>query len=96
MDDVVGTLVGGLLAGVIIGPLARLVMPGRQNVSVIMTIVIGAVGAILGGLVADWLNVGETAGIDWIKHAIQVVIAALLVVLWTAMRKGSAGTSSTA
>jgi uncharacterized membrane protein YeaQ/YmgE (transglycosylase-associated protein family) len=93
--DVVGTLVGGLAAGVIIGPLARLVMPGRQNVSIIMTIVIGAVGAIAGGFVADWIGVGTTSGIDWIKHAIQVVIAALLVVGWTAMRKPKAGTGTT-
>jgi uncharacterized membrane protein YeaQ/YmgE (transglycosylase-associated protein family) len=94
MDDVIGTLVGGLLAGLIIGPLARLVMPGRQDISVIMTIVIGAVGAIAGGLVADWLDVGETAGIDWIKHGIQVAIAALLVVLWIAMRRPKTGTAT--
>jgi uncharacterized membrane protein YeaQ/YmgE (transglycosylase-associated protein family) len=93
--DVIGTLVGGLLAGVIIGPLARLVMPGRQNVTVLMTIVIGAVGAIAGGFVADWIGVGDTVGIDWIKHGIQVVIAALLVVGWVAMRKPSTGTGTT-
>jgi uncharacterized membrane protein YeaQ/YmgE (transglycosylase-associated protein family) len=87
--DWVGTIVGALVAGIIIGPLARLVLPGSQNISLGMTILIGAVGALIGGLVADWLNIGsetgETAGIDWIKHAIQVAVAAVLVILYGSM-----------
>jgi uncharacterized membrane protein YeaQ/YmgE (transglycosylase-associated protein family) len=82
MGELLGILIWGLFAGVIIGPLARLVLPGKQNISLIMTIVVGAVGAILGGLIADWLGVGDTAGIDWIKHAIQVGVAAVAVVVY--------------
>ena len=87
-----GTIIGALLAGIIIGPLARLVLPGKQNISLVMTIVIGAVGAFLGGLVADWIGVGSTSGIDWIKHGIQVAIAAVAVVVYGSM----SGRSSTA
>jgi uncharacterized membrane protein YeaQ/YmgE (transglycosylase-associated protein family) len=65
MGDVVATLVGGLIAGIIIGPLARLVLPGKQNISIGMTILIGAVGAILGGFLADAIGVGDTDGIEW-------------------------------
>jgi uncharacterized membrane protein YeaQ/YmgE (transglycosylase-associated protein family) len=88
--DWVQTILGALVAGIIIGPLARLVLPGKQNISLVMTILIGAVGALIGGLVADWLNIGpegtgETAGIDWIKLAIQVGAAAVLVVLYGSM-----------
>jgi uncharacterized membrane protein YeaQ/YmgE (transglycosylase-associated protein family) len=71
---------------------ARLVLPGKQNISLIMTIVVGAVGAILGGLIADWLGVGDTDGIDWIKHAIQVGVAAVVVVVYGSM----SGRSTTA
>jgi uncharacterized membrane protein YeaQ/YmgE (transglycosylase-associated protein family) len=85
MGDVLGTIIGGLVAGIIIGPLARLVMPGKQNISLIMTIVIGAVGAIVGGFIADALDVGVTEGIDWIKLAIQVGVAVVAVVLYGSM-----------
>jgi uncharacterized membrane protein YeaQ/YmgE (transglycosylase-associated protein family) len=86
VGDVVGTLVGGLIAGIIIGPLARLVLPGKQNISVAMTIVIGAIGAILGGFLYTWLGGTETDGIDWIKHAIQVAVAAAVVLLYGGMQ----------
>ena len=92
MGELLGILIWGLFAGVIIGPLARLVLPGKQNISLIMTIVVGAVGAILGGLIADWLGVGDTDGIDWIKHAIQVGVAVVVVVAYGSM----SGRSTTA
>lgn len=79
-----GTIVGALLIGIIIGPLARLLVPGRQNISVIMTILIGAVAALIGGLIADWLGVGTTDGIDWIKFGIQVVTGVVVVMGYVA------------
>ncbi|HEX5695404.1 MAG TPA: GlsB/YeaQ/YmgE family stress response membrane protein [Acidimicrobiia bacterium] len=85
MGDVLSTIVWGLVAGIIIGPLARLVLPGKQNISLVMTIVIGAVGAILGGFIADALDVSETDGIDWIKLAIQVGVAAVAVLVYGGM-----------
>jgi uncharacterized membrane protein YeaQ/YmgE (transglycosylase-associated protein family) len=95
MGDVVATLVGGLIAGIIIGPLARLVLPGRQNISIGMTILIGAVGAILGGFLADAIGVGDTDGIDWIKHAIQVGVAAVVVLIYGSMSGRSTGGATT-
>jgi uncharacterized membrane protein YeaQ/YmgE (transglycosylase-associated protein family) len=91
MGDVLATIFGGLFAGIIIGPLARLVMPGKQNISLIMTIIIGAVGAIAGGFIADAMDVGTTAGIDWIKLAIQIGVAVVAVVIYGSMggRKGT-------
>lgn len=93
MGEFLGILIWGLLAGIIIGPLARLVLPGKQNISLPMTIVVGAVGAILGGLIAGWLGVGETDGIDWIKHAIQVGVAAVAVVVYVSMSGRSTTTT---
>lgn len=81
--DVWDVIWQGLLAGVIIGPLARLVMPGKQNMPLVMTILIGAVGAIGGGLIyTELLDMGETSGIDWTRLIIQVAVAALLVVIF--------------
>ena len=77
---VVWTIIGGLIMGLIIGPLARLVMPGKQDISLGWTILVGAAAAILGGLVADLLGVGDTSGVDWIKLFIQVALAVLGIV----------------
>ena len=85
MGDVLSTIVWGLVAGIIIGPLARLVLPGKQNISLVMTIVVGAVGAILGGFIAEAIGVADTDGIDWIKLAIQVGVAAVAVLFYGGM-----------
>ena len=89
MGALLGTIIGGLIAGVIVGPLARLVLPGKQDLSLGMTILLGAVGAIVGGLIAQLLGVGDTAGIDWIKLAIQVAVASLAVTVYAGSRSGS-------
>lgn len=87
MDGVWAVIWQGLLAGIIIGPLARLVLPGDQNLSVMMTILIGAVGAIGGGLIYYAFGGGETSGIDWIRLLVQVGVAVLLIVILGAVFK---------
>ncbi|MEA2024090.1 MAG: GlsB/YeaQ/YmgE family stress response membrane protein [Actinomycetota bacterium] len=82
MGGFIETIIGGLFAGIIIGPLGRLVLPGKQDISLIGTILVGAGAAIVGGLIADWIGVGSTSGIDWIKHFIQIALAAGGVVLF--------------
>lgn len=89
MGEVVSTLVQGLIAGIIIGPLARLVLPGKQDLSLVMTIVLGAVGAIIGGFVYQAFGGGETSGIDWIKLFVQVAVAAIVVVIYGGMNNRS-------
>jgi uncharacterized membrane protein YeaQ/YmgE (transglycosylase-associated protein family) len=90
MGEVLSTLVWGLVAGIVIGPLARLMLPGKQNISLVMTIVLGAVGAIVGGFVYDALGGQDTSGIDWIKLLIQVAVAAAVVLIYGGMRKSTA------
>ena len=92
--DWLQTIIVSLLAGIIIGPLARLVLPGRQNISMGMTIVIGAVGAFLGGLIANWVGVEDTSGLDWTQYAIQVAVAAVLVIAYGAMAGRSASSTT--
>ena len=47
----IGTVVGAIFVGLIIGALARLILPGRQNIGVIMTILLGAIGSFAGSWV---------------------------------------------
>jgi uncharacterized membrane protein YeaQ/YmgE (transglycosylase-associated protein family) len=80
------TILLALLAGIIIGPLARLVLPGRQNISVVMTVILGAVGALAGSAIFRAVsNKSDTSGIDWMAFFIGVVVAALAIVAYSAM-----------
>lgn len=87
MGEWISVIIGSLFAGIIIGPLARLVMPGKQDIGILATIVAGAVGAFIGGALANILGVGETDGIDWIKHGLQVVAGAVAVGGYLAIKK---------
>ena len=71
-----GLIISAIVVGAIIGALGRLVLPGRQNISIWLTIAIGIVAALVGSLIASALGVGDTNGIDWIKLIIQIALAA--------------------
>lgn len=90
----IGTILWAIIAGAIIGMLGRLLLPGRQNISVWLTIGVGIAAALIGGVLADWLGVGDTRGIDWIRHIIQVALAVLFV--WLAARLTGGRTRHTA
>jgi uncharacterized membrane protein YeaQ/YmgE (transglycosylase-associated protein family) len=77
----IGTILAALVAGAIVGPLARLVLPGRQHISVLLTVVLGAVGSLIGACIYDKATgVNDNKGIDWISGLIGVVVAAALIV----------------
>ena len=71
-----------IVVGAVIGGLGRLVVRGRQNISLVMTVVIGIVAALIGTFIANALGVGSTTGIDWIKLVIQVGLAAIGVTMY--------------
>jgi uncharacterized membrane protein YeaQ/YmgE (transglycosylase-associated protein family) len=73
------SIIGAIVIGLIIGALARLIMPGKQNIPIWLTIVVGIVAAFLGSLVAKWLGVRDTPGIDWIELLLQLGAAVILV-----------------
>jgi uncharacterized membrane protein YeaQ/YmgE (transglycosylase-associated protein family) len=78
---VLGLIISAIVVGLIVGALGRLVLPGRQDISIWLTIAIGIVAALVGSLIASALGVGDTSGIDWIKLIIQVALAAAGVAL---------------
>jgi uncharacterized membrane protein YeaQ/YmgE (transglycosylase-associated protein family) len=52
-------------------------VPGKQNIPIWLTIVVGIVAAFIGTFLANAFGVGETAGFDWIELIFQVVLAAI-------------------
>lgn len=84
----VWVIIFSLLAGLILGPIGRLLVPGEQKIGLLTTILVGAAAAFLGGVIAVALGVGATPGIDWIRHGIQVVLAVIGVMVVAGMGSG--------
>ena len=74
-----------LIIGLVIGALGRLVVPGKQNIPIWLTLLIGVVAALVGTLVAGAFGVDDTAGIDWIELALQVGFAAIGVAIFAGL-----------
>ncbi|MEV0533842.1 GlsB/YeaQ/YmgE family stress response membrane protein [Kitasatospora sp. NPDC050463] len=73
------TLIWALVVGLVVGLLAKLVLPGRQPVPLWLTMLLGLVGALAGNVLASALGVRHTGGVDWIRHLLQVAVAAALI-----------------
>ncbi|MFI9840691.1 GlsB/YeaQ/YmgE family stress response membrane protein [Nonomuraea sp. NPDC051941] len=83
------SILGAIVIGAVIGAIGRLLLPGRQAIGWILTIVVGIVAALLGTLIAQVLGVATTDGIDWIELVMQVVLAIVGVGLVAGLRRGS-------
>ncbi len=83
-----GLIIGYIIIGLIVGALARLVIPGRQSMGIGLTILLGVVGAVIGGLVTRAI-IGS--GHSIITFIVSVVLAAVLVYLVSSMgaRRGA-------
>lgn len=96
----IGHILGWIFAGLIVGAVARALMPGRQNMGIAMTILLGIVGAFVGGFISTLLfgpnviaaptgtYVVETAWPGWIMAIIGGVLT-----LWAAIAIGGRRTS---
>jgi uncharacterized membrane protein YeaQ/YmgE (transglycosylase-associated protein family) len=76
-----------ILVGLVVGVLARLVMPGPDPIGILGTIIVGVVGAIVGGYL--WRAVfGQTEGVEWIG---SIVVAMALLWIYRRMTFGRRG-----
>jgi uncharacterized membrane protein YeaQ/YmgE (transglycosylase-associated protein family) len=75
-------IVSAIIVGPVIGGLGRLVLRGKQRISMLMTIVIGIAAALIGTFLAVTLGVANTTRIDWFELFIQVGLAAIGVTLY--------------
>ncbi|MDT5163015.1 MAG: hypothetical protein QOD59_4227 [Mycobacterium sp.] len=88
----IGTIIGAIVVGLIVGVLARLIMPGKQGIGVIMTIVLGALGSFIGTWVT--YKVGYTnsnGGFEFIPFLVGVVVAIVLIALYVGITSGRRG-----
>jgi uncharacterized membrane protein YeaQ/YmgE (transglycosylase-associated protein family) len=77
-------IISALIIGAVIGALGRLVVPGKQDIPIWLTIVIGVVAALIGSFIVGPMR--DTNGVDWVELLVQVVLAAVGVALVTGAR----------
>ncbi|KWX24938.1 MULTISPECIES: GlsB/YeaQ/YmgE family stress response membrane protein [Mycolicibacterium] len=79
-------IISAILIGIVVGVIGRLVVPGRQPIGFLVTILVGIVSAFIGSAIARALGIPTvTNGIDWLELLVQVIVAALGVALVAAL-----------
>ncbi len=94
--EVITSIILAIVVGAIIGLVARLVMPGKQNVGMIMTVVLGAVGGLIGSWAASQFGYhNANGGVAWVPFFIGVGAAIVLIALYEALTGRRTGTRLT-
>lgn len=76
-----GEFITYLIAGLVIGAIARLIMPGRQNMNIVATIIVGVVAALIGGYLWEAIF-PDNDGIAWIG---SIIVALVLIFIYERM-----------
>jgi uncharacterized membrane protein YeaQ/YmgE (transglycosylase-associated protein family) len=96
----IGTIISAVIVGLIIGALARLIMPGKQNIGVIMTIALGVLGSFIGTWVCYNLFGYQNEGGGWavIPFLVGIIVAVVLIAIYVGItgRRGTGTPRGTA
>jgi len=74
-------MIGFILAGLVIGALARLLMPGRQKIGLLWTLLLGLAGSVIGGTIANLIGTGDIMELNVIGFVVAVVCSVGLLAL---------------
>jgi uncharacterized membrane protein YeaQ/YmgE (transglycosylase-associated protein family) len=72
-------MIGFIVAGLVIGLIARLVKPGKQNLGWTATLLIGLAGSVVGGMVANLLGTGDTFELNVLGFTVAVIAAVMFI-----------------
>jgi uncharacterized membrane protein YeaQ/YmgE (transglycosylase-associated protein family) len=76
-----------IIMGLIVGVLAKWIMPGKDPGGIIVTICIGIAGAFLGGFIGTFLGIGDVSGFNLISFILAIGGAILLLILYRVIKK---------
>jgi uncharacterized membrane protein YeaQ/YmgE (transglycosylase-associated protein family) len=72
-------MIGFIVAGLVIGALARLFKPGKQNLGLLATLLLGLAGSVIGGVIANLLGTGDIFELNVLGFIVAVIAAVLLI-----------------
>ena len=82
-------MIGFLVAGLVIGALARLIKPGKQKLGILGTLALGVLGSLIGGLIAQFFNTGSIWELNILGFILAVVASVLLIGVAESVTGGS-------
>lgn len=74
-------MIGFIVFGLVVGVIARLLVPGRQRLGIGMTLVLGLVGSVVGGVVANALGTGDIWELNIIGSLVAIAAAVVLITI---------------
>ena len=74
-------MIGFIVAGLIIGLLARLLLPGKQRIGLLWTLVLGLAGSVIGGTIANLIDTGDVFELNFIGFVAAVAAAVGLLAI---------------
>ncbi len=72
-------MIGSIIFGLVVGVVARLIKPGRQNLGLLATLGLGLVGSLIGGTIAWLIGTGSIWELDFLGSVFAIIAAVLLV-----------------
>jgi uncharacterized membrane protein YeaQ/YmgE (transglycosylase-associated protein family) len=82
-------MIGFIVAGLIIGLLARLILPGKQHIGLLWTLVLGVIGSVIGGSIANAIGSGDIMELNFIGFICAVIAAVVLLSIADRMQLGA-------
>lgn len=74
-------MIGFIVFGLVVGVVARLLVPGRQHLGIMMTLVLGVIGSVVGGVVANALGTGDVFELNFLGSVVAIATAVVLIVV---------------
>ena len=74
-------MIGFIVFGLVVGVVARLIVPGRQHLTVWMTLLLGLVGSVVGGVIANALGTGDVWELNFLGAVVAILAAVVLIVI---------------
>jgi uncharacterized membrane protein YeaQ/YmgE (transglycosylase-associated protein family) len=82
-------VIGFIIAGLVIGLIARAILPGRQHIGIIATLLLGVIGSIIGGTIANALRSGSIWELNVVGFIAAVVASVILLAVGERMGRGA-------
>lgn len=74
-------MIGFLVFGLVVGLVARLIVPGRQHLGIVVTLLLGVIGSVIGGVVANLLGTGDVFELNVIGSVVAIAAAVVLIAM---------------
>ncbi len=74
-------MIGFLVFGLVVGVIARAIVPGRQHLGLLGTLLLGVIGSVVGGVVANALGTGDIWELNFLGAVVAIIASVFLVVI---------------